>query len=78
MDKTLFAQTGEIRGKKSTDTFSFNFQFSPDDPEQKQTKGDLFFLAQLREASEGKASASARSLFSLFQDTLYQNSWTNL
>ena len=78
MDKTLFAQTGEIRGKKSTGVFTFNFQFSPNDPELKQTKGDLFFLAQLRAASEDKASASAHSLYSLFKDRFYQTSGTNL
>ncbi|MCH7541580.1 hypothetical protein IH981_02250, partial [Patescibacteria group bacterium] len=78
MDKSLFTQTGEIRGKKSTSASTFSFQFHPDDEELKLTRGDLFFLSQVKETDAKKADSFARSLYTIFKDTFYQAVGSNL
>ncbi|OGY26693.1 MAG: hypothetical protein A2Z11_01940 [Candidatus Woykebacteria bacterium RBG_16_43_9] len=78
MEKTLFAQTGEIRGKKSPGLFTASFQFTPEDEHLNQTRGSLFFLAHVKGDSEDKNLSSARSIFGSFREKFYTTGGSNL
>src|SRR3972149_5985865 len=78
MEKTLFAQTGEIRGKKSSDSLTLSFQFSPAEDHLKQTRGMLFFLVQLKVAIEEKGMTEAKEIFDAFRNKFYAIAGGNL
>ena len=78
MEKTLFAQTGEIRGKKSSDHLTLSFQYSPAEDHLKQTRGMLFFLVQVKIAIEEKGMTEAKEIFDTFRNKFYAIAGGNL
>jgi len=78
MEKTLFAQTAEVKGKEAASTFTSTFQFVPTEENLKQTRGSLFFLSQVKVPSEEKASPLNRQLFEIFRGKFYAGAGSNL
>jgi hypothetical protein len=78
MEKTLFAQTGEIKGKKPQGYQTFNFQYTPEEETLRQMRGTLFFLVGIKGVSEVKAGASARQIFTSFKEKFYSAAGSNL
>lgn len=78
MEKTLFAQTGEIRGKKSNDHLTLSFQYSPAEDHLKQTRGMLFLLIQVKIAIEEKGMTEAKEIFDAFRSKFYSIAGGNL
>src|SRR3972149_5711784 len=78
MDKTLFAQTGDIRGTKSQDTLTVSFQFTPEDDHLAQTRGRLFLLIRVKGAVEDNTRAFAQSIYTLFKEKFYTIGGSNL
>jgi len=78
MEKSLFAQAGEIRGKKDEVSLTATFQFTPSEEHLKQTRGTLFFLIWLKEEASDKALTDSRHLFEAFKDKFYAGVGSNL
>jgi len=78
MEKSLFAQVAEIRGKKSAGLSTFSFQFTPEGEQLKQMKGSLFLLVSLKDTDQDKALGKARELFASFKDKFYAEVGSNL
>ncbi|MDP2720370.1 MAG: hypothetical protein Q8O75_00195 [bacterium] len=78
MEKTLFAQAGEIRGKSEEGFFTTSFQFTPEQEEARQTRGSVFFLIHLKKSTEDASLASARNVFASFKDKFYTATGSNL
>ena len=78
MEKTLFAQTAEIKGKDAADSFTASFQFTPTEEKLKQTRGSLFFLSQVKAPSLEKALPINRELFEFFRGRFYTGVGSNL
>ncbi len=78
MEKTLFAQTGEIKGKSSQSFQTFSFQYTPEEDPLRQMKGTLFLLVQVKEGSEEKNQALASQLFVTFKERFYSAAGSNL
>jgi len=74
----LFAQTGEIRGKKQQGAVSASFQFTPEQEQLRQMRGNLFFLVQIKGDSDDKSLGTARQLFTGFKDKFYAAAGSNL
>ena len=78
MEKTLFGQTGEIRGRQVPGERSTIFSFSPEDSQQSQTKGNILFLVNVKGTSQEKNLAEARSIFATFKNKFYAVAGSNL
>ena len=78
MEKTLFAQTAEIRGKTAAKLFTATFQLAPSEERLKQTRGTLFFLSQVEADSENQGLSLGRELFENFKEAFYQGVGSNL
>jgi len=78
MEKTLFAQAAEIRGKAAPGVFAFTFQTAPSEEKLKQTRGTLFSLIQVEAESEDKGLSLGRELFENLKESFYQGSGSNL
>ena len=78
MEKTLFAQTGEIKGKSSQSFQTLSFQYTPEENPLRQMKGTLFFLVQVKEGSGEKSQALAKQLFVTFKERFYSAAGSNL
>lgn len=78
MEKTLFGQTGEIRGRKVSGERSTSFSFTPEDTQLSQTRGRILFLVNVKGPSEEKNLAEARSIFANFKNKFYSASGSNL
>lgn len=70
MEKTLFNQVGEVKGKQSSKQDSFSFQFTPQNDNLKRTRGSLFTLVTVKGEAENKYE-KASQLYQLFQSSYY-------
>lgn len=78
MEKTLFSQTSEVRGKQKEGHFTTSFQFYPEEEVVKQTRGSLFFLISSKEVSRDKALGVAKGVFDSFKEKFYTAEGSNL
>jgi hypothetical protein len=78
MEKSLFAQTGEIKGKQEEGHQTASFQFIPGEENLKETRGNLFALIEIRGTPTDKALQEARGIFAGLKDTFYGASGNNL
>lgn len=73
MDKTLYNQVGEIKGKISEKEDSFSFQFTPQNENLRATRGALFSLVTVQ-TEDPKRSEKAASFYQAFQSSYYAKS----
>ena len=78
MEKTLFAQVGEIHGKNQEGVFSSTFQYTPTDEHLKQLRGMTLALVEVKSESEDKGLVAGRGILDLFKNTFYKASGSNL
>ena len=78
MKETLFSQSGEIRGAQVQGELSTSFSFTPKDAQQRQTKGIITFLVNVKSPSQEKNLAWAKSIFASFENKFYSFAGSNL
>jgi hypothetical protein len=78
MEKSLFAQVGEIHGKKQEGTFSTSFQYTPTDERLKQLRGMVFALVEVKAESEDKGLAVSKGIFDSFKTAFFEATGSNL
>lgn len=70
MEKTLYNQVGEVKGKLSEKEDSFSFQFTPQNENLKRTRGALFTLVSI-ETDEKEELEKAKAFYHAFQSNYY-------
>lgn len=70
MEKALFNQVGEVKGKVIESEDSFSFQFTPQNENLKRTRGALFTLVTVHGEAEDKIE-KAKAYYHSFQSSYY-------
>ena len=78
MEKSLFSQAGEIKGKQREGYFTLFFQHSPSEENLKELRGSLFSVLEIKADSREQAQTEANRFFTGFRNTYYQASGNNL
>ena len=78
MEKSLFSQAGEIKGKQREGYFTLFFQHSPSEENLKELRGSLFSVLEIKADSREQAQTEANQFFTGFRNTYHQASGNNL
>jgi hypothetical protein len=73
MEKILYNQVGEIKGKEDKLQDSFSFQFTPQNENLKRTRGSLFSLVTVK-GEDSDRIGKATSFYQTFQSSYYAKS----
>lgn len=78
MEKSLFAQAGEIKGKEKEGFLSQTFQYTPSDEGQKKLRGSLFAHLEIKTEPREKAEKDSKLIFESFKSRFYASTGNNL